>query len=78
MERYQRIQKAKFPKLGAYIQWENQEGQNQKGYIWSKSDQPSSYWVIPDGVKQVSGMKQVRFQRMYGVFFENQSYQIAA
>lgn len=74
----EKVQKAKMPKLGEYVQWENQDNQIEKGYIWSMSNQPSSYWVIPDGAKKVNQMKQIRFQRNYGVFFENYQQAVAA
>lgn len=74
----EKVQKAKMPKLGEYVQWTNQDDQVQTGYIWSMGNQPSSYWVIPDGLKEINEMKLVKFQRNYGIFFESYQYAVAA
>ena len=49
------------PREGAMVQW-LKEDIKRAGVIWSRSDKPSGYWVIPDDLKAIDDIVHLTYR----------------
>ena len=49
------------PREGAMVQW-LKEDIKKSGVIWSRSDKPSGFWVIPDNLNSIDDMVHLTYR----------------
>lgn len=60
-EELQKKLEAGAPREGASISWLKEEVKK-SGVIWSRSDRPSGFWVIPEDLKDIDDMVHLTYR----------------